>query len=140
LPDGKLPVTDPGGDSSAGQRRGTGRRDPSWASRKSLELSRALKLDIEDLAPITKALNARQMGAPAAASAALLVAAGEEAEEAISSVGSFDRRTLRALDALLRSVSAAAADQRNPENRLALHRILSLLASLLDGGDVGCPG
>jgi ParB/RepB/Spo0J family partition protein len=139
-PEGKLPVTDPGVYSSAGLRRGTVRQDPSWASRKSLELSRALKLDIEDLAPITKALNARQMGAPAAASAALLVAAGEGAEEAISSVGSFDRRTLRALDALLRSVSVAAADQRNPENRLALHRILLLLASLLDGGDVGCTG
>lgn len=45
-PDGKLPVTDPGGDWSAGQRRGTGRRDPSWAAPKSLELARALKLDV----------------------------------------------------------------------------------------------
>ncbi|HLC21097.1 MAG TPA: hypothetical protein VJM10_03190, partial [Candidatus Methylomirabilis sp.] len=117
-----------------GQRGGGQKPAETWSRNKVRDLGQTLSLNPPDLEPIARALRARRVSSAHATAAALLIAAGEPGRKVLDDVVSIDRRALSALETLYKVVCKPSAGAGKTDGRIALRRILGLLASRLKDG------
>ena len=117
-----------------GQRGGGQNSGQTWSRSKVRGLGHTLGLKPSDLEPIARALKTRRVTSAHATAAALLVAAGQPAKEALDDAAAIERRALHAMEALFKAVYKPSPGAGNPAGRIALHRILGLLERRLEDG------